>query len=311
MKKNNKLTIIMYHYVREIKNSKFPEIKGLELEGFIRQLDYLQKNFNIITAEQLIQFIIKNKNLPPNSCYLTFDDGYKDHFKYVLPELINRGIQGSFFVPAGVIIEKKVLDVNKIHFILAKAKNKSFLLLDLNSICKKFGFKENTLKEYWNKYGKNSRYDTSEVVYIKRLLQHVLPEIIRKEITNILFKKYVGIPEDKFSSELYMSQDEVRKLVKLGMYVGCHGYEHYWLNTLPAHEQEKDIQLGLDFMSDIGSSVEKWIMCYPYGAYNQDTLNILKKKNCIIGLTTVPDYVDFGINDKLVLPRLNTNDFPQ
>ena len=186
MKKNNKLTIIMYHYVREIKNSKFPEIKGLELEGFIRQLDYLQKNFNIITAEQLIQFIIKNKNLPPNSCYLTFDDGYKDHFKYVLPELINRGIQGSFFVPAGVIIEEKVLDVNKIHFILAKAKNKSFLLLDLNSICKKFGFKENTLKEYWNKYGKNSRYDTSEVVYIKKLLQHVLPEIIRKEITNIL-----------------------------------------------------------------------------------------------------------------------------
>ena len=38
------LTIVMYHYVRPIKESKFPGIKGLELEGFKRQLDYLSEN---------------------------------------------------------------------------------------------------------------------------------------------------------------------------------------------------------------------------------------------------------------------------
>ena len=41
MKNSNKLTIVMYHYVREIKNSKFPDIKGLEIENFRRQLNYL------------------------------------------------------------------------------------------------------------------------------------------------------------------------------------------------------------------------------------------------------------------------------
>lgn len=45
------LTIIMYHYVRPIVGSKFPGIKGLELEGFKRQLDYLESHFEIVSPE--------------------------------------------------------------------------------------------------------------------------------------------------------------------------------------------------------------------------------------------------------------------
>ena len=37
------LTIVIYHYVRKIKNSNYPKIKGLEIAGFKRQLDYLEK----------------------------------------------------------------------------------------------------------------------------------------------------------------------------------------------------------------------------------------------------------------------------
>ena len=93
----NKLTIIMYHYVREIENSKYPKIKGLEFSAFKRQLDFLENNFEIIDVQKLLDFASSSKNLPENSCLLTFDDGYKDHIEYVLPELLKRKIQGSFF----------------------------------------------------------------------------------------------------------------------------------------------------------------------------------------------------------------------
>ena len=39
------INIVMYHYVREIKSSNYPKIKGLEISGFRRQLDYLTNNF--------------------------------------------------------------------------------------------------------------------------------------------------------------------------------------------------------------------------------------------------------------------------
>jgi hypothetical protein len=45
----------MYHYVRPIKGSEYPGIKGLELNGFKRQLDYLSENFSIVSTEQVIK----------------------------------------------------------------------------------------------------------------------------------------------------------------------------------------------------------------------------------------------------------------
>ena len=94
------LSIIMYHYVRSVTNSNHPNIKGLEVDGFKRQLDYFQENNSIVSAEDVIDASYNSKKLPSNPVWLTFDDGYKDHIDYVLPELKKRGLQGSFFPPA-------------------------------------------------------------------------------------------------------------------------------------------------------------------------------------------------------------------
>ena len=80
--KDSTVNIVMYHYVRPIIGSKFPGIKGLELDGFKRQLDYLTENFTIVNTEEVVNGIRKGAKLPNNACWLTFDDGYKDHYKF-------------------------------------------------------------------------------------------------------------------------------------------------------------------------------------------------------------------------------------
>ena len=117
------ITVIMYHYVREIKKSSYKNIKGLETKYFIEQIKYLHKNYNIIRTEQLIESIQNNLKLPSKALLLTFDDGYADHFNNVFPVLKEYNIQGSFYIPAKVVIDNEVLDVNKIHFILASETN--------------------------------------------------------------------------------------------------------------------------------------------------------------------------------------------
>ena len=117
---SRKVTIVMYHYVRDLEHSRFPAIKGLSVERFCRQLDYIQAHYTPIAAEDLIGALSPaKKELPTNPILLTFDDGYSDHFANVFPLLDARGIQGCFFPPAQSVLEHKVLDVNKIQFILA------------------------------------------------------------------------------------------------------------------------------------------------------------------------------------------------
>ena len=118
---NNDCSIVMYHYVRPLKGSKFLKLKALELSVFERQLDYLSDHYNFVTPTQVIDSIDGINSLPKNAVLLTFDDGYKDHFNYVYPALKSRGIAGVFFPPTGAVYENRLLDVNRLHFVLASS----------------------------------------------------------------------------------------------------------------------------------------------------------------------------------------------
>jgi len=311
----SKLTIVMYHYVRDLKHSRYPEIKGLDIALFKEQLVYIKKHYNVISAYDLMDAIKSNStsDLPPQSLLLTFDDGYIDHFTDVFPVLDREKLSGCFFPPAKCILESQVLDVNKIHFILACVPDKSVLVnyiyqsLDENRSL----YHLESSEFYWQKCGVPSRYDTAEVMFVKYMLQRELLEKLRYVITNELFKKFVSNDEKAFSKELYSSIDQISCLQRNGMYIGSHGFDHYWLNSISEDDQRKEIDLSLEFLKKIGSDPFRWIMCYSYGEYNESLLTILKERNCSVGLTTKVGVADLNSDNPLTLPRLDTNDLPK
>ena len=303
---------MMYHYVREILNSPYPNVKGLEFSGFRRQLDYLLMNYEMISANHLIEYLRGGiPALPANSCLLTFDDGFKDHTEYVLPELKRRGLDGCFFPSAKPIVEQRLLDVHAVQFILTCCKDIFALVSDLKAECIKIGFTENDIADWWPEAPFPSRYDSAEVVFVKSVLQMYLPEEHRSSIVKKLFERYVGRSENEFSKELYMSQDDVKDLIMEGMYVGSHSYSHYHMNACDVRTQELEIDKSLKFISDVGGSTSDWIFNYPHGSYNNETLNILVDKKCIAGFTTKVGIASLENGNALELSRYDTNDFPQ
>lgn len=72
-----------------------------------------------------------------------------------------------------------------------------------------------------------------------------------------------------------------------------------------------DIDRSLDFLERIGASRQDWVMCYPYGAYNAQVLEALRKRNCRAALTTEIGIADLNPENALTLRRLDTNDLPK
>ena len=161
----------------------------------------------------------------------------------------------------------------------------------------------------WKKYAVAYRFDIKEIIFIKRILQYVLPNTLRSKFCNFLFKRYMDKDEKDFAVELYMSKEELKEMIRSKMYVGCHGYEHLWLNTLSKRSQLQEIEKGLNFLNKIGAPTADWVMNYPYGAYNSNTLEILKIKNCCIGLTAENAMAQLVKDNFFELPRFDTNDF--
>lgn len=320
MKNNNKLTVVMYHYVRDLVHSRYPKIHGLQIELFREQVQFLKKNYNFVTVEQILDAYENNsvRDLPEHPVLLTFDDAYKDHFDFVFPYLEHEHIQGAFYAPVKAVTENTVLDVNKIHFILASTPEEK-----LSQLLGELKYQLDYYRKDWNlhnydyyfdKLAVANRFDPKEIIFIKRLLQVELDERLRKIITNDVFQKVVGMDEGMFSRELYMSMDQIKCMVDNGMHFGSHGYDHYWLNSLSKDKQTFEIQKSLEFIKEIGGDTDNWTICYPYGAYDEDTISILKENGCKLGMTTRVGVAD--LDDKqgdviFKLPRLDTNDLPK
>lgn len=312
--RNDQVTVVMYHYVRELCDTRYPEIKGLNTSQFNKQIEFLGKYYSFITMEELIDAINQKCKLPNNPVLLTFDDGYIDHYTNVCPLLLKKGIQGSFFAPVKAIRNHEILTVNKIHFILASIQEKSNIVQSIFSHLDtlRHFYQLESNEYYYNKFAVANRLDTAEVIFIKRLLQVGLEEEIRTQIVNHLFNEFVGVEERIFSRELYMDVEQLRMMNKLGMHIGSHGYDHYWLGHLSREKQMIEIQQSINFLFDIGVKSDYLTMCYPYGDYNSDTLELLNQFNFNAAFTTEVDIFNINkIEKRLTIPRLDTNDLPK
>ena len=307
------LTIIMYHYVRDFAHTRYPGIKGLDVAGFRRQLDHLQANFEIVRMEDVVA-ATRGAALPADAALLTFDDGYAEHYDIVFPILHQRGLQGSFFPPVSPVRDGVLLDVNRIHFILA-GSDSSFDVADaldrqVRAASDEYGLR--SVAEYRAEWAHPFRWDTAETIYVKRMLQTALPEQLRADIAGRLFERFVGVDEATFAAEQYLTEDQARVMVANGMYFGSHGVTHQWLDRVDRSMLEREIDMSLQFLTGLGMPTDDhWVMCYPFGGHDADVVEVLRGRRCTIGLTTEVATAVIGGHDPLLLPRYDTNDFPQ
>lgn len=311
--KNDRFSVVMYHYVRDLQNSRYPAIKGLDVRLFKEQLAYFKKYYNFITAAQLVDAFENGTELPPKSLLFTFDDAYLDHFTNAFPLLDEYGAQGIFFVPVKAIMNHEVLIVNKIHHVLAVCdKDVDALVLQIKDLLRPYEGKNGvaTFDEYFKKLAVANRFDPKEVIFVKRLLQVELQEPVRSEIIDALFNQYVTSDEASFSRELYMSEDQLKCMARNGMIIGSHGFDHFWLGALSKEKQLDELTRSVEFLKSLNVDMSTLSIGYPYGNYNDDTLSIAKKFGFKLGFTTMVDVASTSCN-RLTIPRLDTNDFPK
>jgi peptidoglycan/xylan/chitin deacetylase (PgdA/CDA1 family) len=315
------ITIVTYHYVRSGRSARFPDLKSLDAAIFREQLNYFERHYRPVGVEQLVAAFQGNADaLPPNALLLTFDDGYLEHYVEVFPLLFERKIAAAFFAPMKSLVERRVLDVNKLHFVLASGVPPAELIMNAETTVMRLrasGRNEVELPEYYRRqFEANAgtdvglRFDAREVVYLKRLLQRMLPEAVRAEIIDSQFRHYVTQDEQEFAAGLYASVDQLKVMRSCGMYVGPHGTSHRWLNHLSREEQAEDIDRSLAILPLVGERQSDFVYCYPYGAYNVDTLSLLEQRNCAFALSTKVGVARVEHGMRLQLPRIDCRDVP-
>lgn len=298
---------VMYHYVRPLeKHLEYSHF--MDLERFRRQLDYLTTGEGVLDRQHFLDIVKGKTKVPPKGFVLTFDDGLKDHYEYVLPELLRRNIWGIFFVPSGYYQTNKMLNVHSIHFLLGKHGGEKVYAKLENLISK-----HDIEKEYIIKFKKQAytvHQQDSHETRVKRLINFYIKKDRLDEIIDDLADELNESLE--VGKNYYLSTDQIKEMDQAGMIIGSHGITHNILSQLSPQEQEREISHSIEFVGQFTDKAAIRSFCYPHGqpfTYTNTTMDILKKHGC--GFAFAVDarpIVDSDIaSGALSLPRYDCN----
>jgi peptidoglycan/xylan/chitin deacetylase (PgdA/CDA1 family) len=297
------MNIVMYHYVRTFDPS-IPYFKYLDRANFISQLNYFHSNGGLVGKAELDEFLEGNRQVK-NKFLLTFDDGLKDHFDYVFPELEKMGAAGIFFISTLPLRKKLFLKVHKLHLIFGVNTGDQIVswLQEEDPEC----FEALINNQSHNPYGLHDSPNVERA--IKAFFNWSKFERSNSVISEI-FNAMVGSRIDVM--DFYMNAAQISEVHRAGHKVAAHGDEHIILSNHCAEEQRREIMNSLDFLSDtLGKRVTTYAIAHGLPqSYTDETLDILANLGVTCNFNVRSEPVNRIVEEnRFDLPRFNCNEF--
>jgi len=296
--------IVNYHYCRPaLENDPAPA--GVRPEMFDRQMERIAAHFEPIAADCL-PLAAGDEG---TGCLVTFDDGIRDVFETALPIVARRRIPSAVFCCSQPYLEKRVLNVQKTHWLQKSWGWDGFRTKFTAALAQDPG---GSKREDVSALGLEPmyRYDDPRTASFKRLLNVELPYHVMNRVLDRLFEAEYGSQMDAVD-HLYMSADELKRCADRGMRIGVHTHSHCMLSRLSQAEQEREISTPVElFREEFGLDVH--LLSYPYGiagAWNATTKAIAKANGLSAALTLGRSVYDpRNHSDAFEIPRFDVND---
>lgn len=299
----NDLTVVMYHYVRPVPDPDYPYLKVCGLDRFLRQLDWLAEHHRMIAWTDLAAYIGRGADLPPAAALLTFDDGLRDGYLHVFPELKKRGVSGLFF-PMARRPEEGLAPVQTLQLLANRFPDPDEfrqMLFEKFSPAERDLFSVSLAREAAeyppDRFGENKLRSLRRVLntYMFRESEAVLEDLCRERI---------GDPK-ALGAAFYLGDREIREMSRAGMYFGGHGLMHHRMTRLTPNELAAEVLASRELLSLYGFAQAPF--SYPYGDYNSDVIARVRDAGFFAAFA---DRLGAADQNRWTISRVDTVDLP-
>ncbi len=300
---------IMYHYVRP-QSGGMPYFRYLALDSFRRQLDHFAETEGFVEKDAFLESLTTGQPVG-KGVVLTFDDGFSDHYDYVLPELKKRGLWGIFYIPTHMYATGQLLDVHRIHVLLGKFGGEA-ILSRLRHILSDTMLSHNHVAEFHNMTYATQDNDQS-TSFVKRTLNYFISYEYREKVLDDLMEMFFG-REQAIMSEFYMSDAKIKAMQDEGMMIGSHSVTHPVFSKLDEEAQRRELEDSFAFLEKATGGLQIRTFCYPYGGFHSftpTTERLLDELGCRFAFNVEARDIEPADleNRRQALPRYDCNRF--
>ena len=258
----------------------------ITLKTFEKQMQLYKKHFNIISLNDFYEQRFSNDKF---SVCLTFDDGFANNFKYVLPLLEKYEVPAAFFITS------------------IREAGYEFLWNDMLSIARRYGPSKFSFRDEEFIKAPDGRYVSSSTKILLTDMLRREPFETKAKLIDVLstFFSLKRVHEDYW---LQISEEQIKTLAASEwVTIGSHSYYHNDLAKIPRTDLKKDVEGSKQFLERI---IEKEVnaFAFPYGSYNSEVVEEVKTAGYSQLLAT--EFLSAGdTNDKTLRERMIINPF--
>jgi peptidoglycan/xylan/chitin deacetylase (PgdA/CDA1 family) len=297
---------IGYHFVRTQNGERFALRAHERPERFERQVARLAREFRFCRVCDLVD---PERDLPASNIVLTFDDGAKDVVQEAAPLMERHGATGTVFVCAQPYVETRLLEVQKIEFLMRELSLSRFRKAFYAELERQFpGGVEREPLDFAGGY-RFYRYDEAPIREFKLDLNYQLPYANVVPVLDALFTAVFGEGSEAAAvRETYLSVDDLKRLLDGGLELGVHTRHHRVLPRLDFDAQKREIQTGVDFLRETTGQT-RFAVAYPFGFHDDRTRKAMEELDLLAGLTMERRTIEpEDIRERWSLPRYDVND---
>jgi len=284
-----KAIVLSYHRVANLDIDPW-EI-SVSPTNFEEHLHVLKK-YKIITPSQLLMHL-KSGRLQNNTVCITFDDGYLDNYVTAKPILEKFHFQSTIFIPVHFIGQQKEFWWDELQSIIfCKCDLPQKLSISIADKIFEFDLEDGAR---FNKlqYEKNTSWIWYEEIRTKRAelylkLWEQLKPLKHQAIDEVLekLKQWSSFAMSVNKANFPMSEDQLHSIIAHPLFdTGIHTVTHPALSYHKKQDQYNEIS-GCKKELEALSGQPVNVIAYPYGIYNEDTIEVAKELGIEIGFTT-------------------------
>jgi len=249
----------------------------VEPETFDLHLHFLKQYFDILPVRSLCvrETSLRMTTHDKHACYLTFDDGWSDFYRYAFPLLVKHQVPATVYLPTGFIGSSKSFWTDRFAAILTMITRQGLFAK----------FREYVIRQL----PQESRVPSS---LPEKFLEDVLCELKKIDVERIT--KLLDVLERYFDLSLspdrndFLSWEQIEEMRRSGLVTfGSHTDSHRILTGLTEDEIVTELQVSKQRLLEKGAVEKEHIsFCYPNGNYNSSALRQLPAEDYSCAFTT-------------------------
>jgi len=243
-------------------------------QSFEAHVTYLRKRFDIISMNDLLDLWPTDRLRSDRAyCVITFDDGWKDNYKFAFPVPMKYGIPATIFLATDFIGSGRWFWPDQLMLLIERAREHTVGAAKREAVsmvlAETIGITLSVADGSFRSVESGAPIDPDAIV---ESCKEIEADNVRQLIDRVNHALHMDLPTER----ILFNWGEVRKMAENGVTFGSHSCSHRIMTQVPLAEVKAELVDSRKALPQQGITPVP-VFCYPNGNFDQDIQELVRE----------------------------------